>query len=411
MKVVVVGGGAIGLATAHGLHRAGAEVIVVERGRCGQATSLGNAGWVTPMLSTPLPAPGVLLQGARWLLDPASPLLVRPRLDPAFARWLWRFARNCSVERYEAGARALLALNAGTLSLFDELLESGVEFEQYETGVLTVALDDAELAKGWKRMQELAALGYPSTFELLDAAAAHRAEPSLGPRVAGGVFAPAERHVRPETLTSGLLARLRADRVDVREGVAVTTLHRSGSGWQVHSTGEPLAADRVVLAAGIQSKQLLAALGTRIPLEAAKGYSLTFRTVRGAPRHALMLQEAKVGVSPFAGELRFAGTLELGGESLELKPRRLGAIREAAANYLPGFAGSSELAWAGLRQFLPDGLPVVGHVPTAEGVFAATGHGMLGITLAPATAAALVPLVLEDRLDPVLKPLRLDRAF
>lgn len=411
MKVAVVGGGAIGLATALRLERAGGEVVVLERGRCGQATSLGNTGWVTPMLSTPLPAPGVLLQGARWLLDPASPLLVRPRLDPAFARWLWRFAWNCSSARHEAGARALLGLNADTLRLFDELLESGVEFEQYEAGVLTVALDEAQLAKEWKRTQRLAALGYTSSFELLDASAARRVEPALGPRVAGGIYAAAERHLRPETLTAGLLARLRADRVDVREGVTVTGFRRDGPGWCVDSAAGPLAVDRVVIAAGIWSKPLLAALGSRIPLEAAKGYSLTFRAERGAPRHALMLQEAKVGVSPFADEVRFAGTLELGGESLELKPRRVGAIRRAASEYLADFAGSSEVAWAGLRQFLPDGLPVVGRVPSADGVFAATGHGMLGITLAPATAAALAPLVLDDRLDPVLEPLRLDRAF
>lgn len=411
MNVAIVGGGAIGLATAHALHRAGAEVVVLERDRCGGATSLGNAGWVTPMLSTPLPAPGVLLQGARWLLDPASPLLVRPRLDPAFARWLWRFARNCSTARYEAGARALLGLNADTLRLFDELQDAGVEFEEHERGVLTVALSEAEVAKEWKRMSELASLGYPAAFELLDGDDARRLEPALAARVAGGVFAPSERHVRPETLVAGLLARLRADGVDVREGVKVTGFLRHGLGWRVRSRGEPLDVDRVVLAAGIWAKPLLAALGTRIPLEAAKGYSLTYRTEGGAPRHALMLQEAKVGVSPFADEVRFAGTLELGGEGLDLKPKRLGAIRRSAADYLAGFAGSAEAAWAGLRQFLPDGLPVIGRVPTADGVFAATGHGMLGITLAPATAAALTPLVLEDRLDPVLEPLRLDRDF
>jgi D-amino-acid dehydrogenase len=353
----------------------------------------------------------VLLQGARWLLNPASPLLVRPRLDPAFARWLWRFARNCSAARYEAGARALLGLNGGTIRLFDELRASGVEFEEHEAGVLTVALDEAEVAKEAKRMQELASLGYQAGFELLDANEARRVEPALGRRIAGAVYAPAERHVRPVTLSAGLLARLLGDGVDVREGVAVTGLRRQGVGWRVGSPGEPLDVDRVVLAAGIWSKPLLAALGTRIPLEAAKGYSLTYRTERGAPSHPLMLQEAKVGVSPFAGELRFAGTLELGGQSLDLKPRRLGAIRKSAADYLDDFAGSSEVAWAGLRQFLPDGLPVNGRVPTADGVFAATGHGMLGITLAPATAAALAPLVLEDRLDPVLEPLRLDRDF
>lgn len=411
MRVGIVGGGVIGLACAHGLRRAGAEVVVLERGRCGQAASLGNAGWITPVLSTPLPGPGVLLQGARWMLDPESPLLVRPRLDPAFAAWCWRFARNCAAGRFEAGSRALLGLNRDTLRLFDELRESGVEFEQHEDGVLAVALEEPQLEKEWKRVQQLTALGYPSRLERLDAAEARRLEPALSRRVAGAVYASDERHVRPETLNAGLVRWLARAGVGVREGAAVSYVRPHGSGWRLESAGEPLDVDRVVVAAGIWSKPLLAQLGTKLPLEAAKGYSLTFRAERGSPRHALMLQEAKVGVSPFASGLRFAGTLELAGENLSLRPRRLDAIRKAAFDYLDCFTGSSEVAWAGLRQFLPDGLPVVGRVPTADGVFVATGHGMLGITLAPATAAALTPLVLEDRLDPVLEPLRPDRRF
>lgn len=411
MRVAVVGGGAVGLATAHALAQVGAEVVVLERGRCGGATSFGNAGWVTPMLSTPLPAPGVLRQGARWLLDPASPLFVRPRADPALARWLWRFARNSTAARYEEGARALLALNEDTLRLFDGLRDAGVGFEEHRAGVLTVALAEAEVEKEWKRMQELAGLGYPARFERLDARGARGLEPALGRGIAGGVYAPAERHVRPESLTAGLVAALRADGARIREGVEVSGLRPQGSGWRLETGGEPVDADRVVLAAGARTAGLLAGLGTRIPVESAKGYSLTYRTKAGAPAHSLMLQEAKVAVTPFAGGLRFAGTLELGAAGLELRPRRLDAIRRAARDYVPGFKGSSELAWAGLRQFLPDGLPVIGRVPTAPGVSAATGHGMLGITLAPATAKALVPLVLDDRLVPVLEPFRLDRSF
>lgn len=411
MRVGIVGGGVIGLMCAHALRRAGAEVVVLERSRCGQAASLGNAGWITPVLSTPLPGPGVLLQGARWMLDPKSPLLVRPRLDPAFAAWCWRFARNCAAGRFEAGSRALLGLNRDTLRLFDQLRESGVEFEQHEDGVLAVALEEPQLEKEWKRVQQLTALGYPSRLERLDAAEARRLEPALSRRVAGAVYASDERHVRPETLNAGLVRWLARAGVGVREGAAVSHVRPHGRGWRLESAGEPLDVDRVVVAAGIWSKPLLAQLGTKLPLEAAKGYSLTFRAERGAPRHALMLQEAKVGVSPFANGLRFAGTLELAGESLSLRPRRLEAIRKAAFDYLESFTGSSEVAWAGLRQFLPDGLPVIGRVPTADGVFVATGHGVLGITLAPATAAALTPLVLEDRLDPVLEPLRPDRRF
>lgn len=411
MKVTVVGGGVVGLACALRLRRAGAHVVVVERGRCGGATSLGNGGWVTPILSTPLPAHGVLAQGARWMLRPSSPLLVRPRLDRAFARWCAAFARNCTHERYVAGARALLALNRDTLALFDEFRTSGVSFTSVDRGMLAVALDDAHVEKEWKRVNELVSLGYPGAVERVDGAAARKLEPALGPRVAGAVFAPEQRHVRPETLNAGLVQTLVDEGVELREGTAVNAIERTGSGWRLATAAEPVSTDRVVVSAGIWSKALLDRLGCTLPLEAAKGYSLTYLTDAGAPRHALMLQEAKVGVSPFAEEVRFAGTLELAGLDLTLRPRRVQAIRDAISRYLPGFRGSAEVAWAGLRQFLPDGLPVIGRVPGADGVCVATGHGMLGVTLAPATAAALTPLVLEDRLDPVLEPLRADRSF
>jgi D-amino-acid dehydrogenase len=410
MKVVVVGGGVVGLCCAHSLRRAGADVTILDRGECGQATSLGNGGWVTPVLSTPLPAPGVTRQALRWMLDPASPLLVRPRLDRAFLSWCWQFARHCTPGRFEAGARALLALNAPTLRLYDDLQAAGVEFEMHAAGLIVVALGDAYLEHEWEGLQELKRLGYPGPIDRLDASAVRELEPALNPKVAGGVHVHDERHVRPESLTAGLLRSLHESGATVRDGVDVTGITRDGSGWKVATSAGPIEADRVVVAAGIWSRPLLAGLGTTLPLEAAKGYSVTVPSNGLTARHALMFGEAKVAFTPFDGSVRFAGTLELAGEDLSLKPRRVGAIVKAASRYLDDFhADDAAPAWAGLRQFLPDGLPVIGRVPTADGVYVATGHGMLGVTLAPATAHALTPLVLEDRLAPELEPLRADR--
>ena len=128
------------------------------------------------------------------------------------------------------------------------------------------------------------------------------------------------------------------------------------------------------------------------------------------PRHPLYLLEAKLGCSPFDGALRLAGTLELAGVELSLDRRRLDAITKAATNYLREWKpAKSRLEWAGLRPLAPDGLPYIGRVPGSRGVYAATGHAMLGVTLGPATGEALVPLVLDDVVPPQLEPFRLDR--
>ena len=166
----------------------------------------------------------------------------------------------------------------------------------------------------------------------------------------------------------------------------------------------------MVLAAGAWTGRVLAPLGVKIRQEAAKGYSLTARGEGTRPRHALYLGEAKVGCSPFEDGVRLAGTLELAGIDLSPNRARLEAVARSATRYLRDWRPvASELDWAGLRPLPPDGLPLIGPVPGRDGLFVATGHGMMGVTLAPSTGAALAPLILEDRLVPELRPFRIDR--
>lgn len=218
--------------------------------------------------------------------------------------------------------------------------------------------------------------------------------------------------MRPESLVDGLVAYLRGARAELLEQVQVHSLVPGGggaSGWRVLTSADEIHADRVVVAAGVWSSALLARLGVRIPLEAAKGYSVTATGSGTRPLHALYLTEAKVGCSPYAEGVRLAGTLELTGIDLSLNRRRLDAIARAASVYLRDWSPQGlKLEWAGLRPLTPDGLPFIGAVPCFSNLYLATGHGMLGVTLAPATGEALAPLVLEDRLAPELAPFALD---
>jgi D-amino-acid dehydrogenase len=368
MKVAVVGGGVIGLSCAWSLRRRGAEVTVLERGRCGEGASAGNAGWITPILSAPVPGPGVMRQAARWMLDPESPLYVRPSLHPAFMRWTWQFARATRPARAAAGTAATAALAASASEAFDLLAADGVDFEMHSDGLLFAALEPGHLHEYEGRRltgEELRAF-----------------EPALSRNVVEGLHAPDERHVRPETLTAGLTAALRGH---IEEQRPVDDLRELGPEY-----------DRVVVAAGVHTKRLVP-----LPLMAAKGYSIT-AAHSSPPKRPLYLYEIKVGASPFDGGFRLAGTLELGPEDLTLNARRIEAIRKGASKYLQTPLEGGE-TWAGLRPLLPDGLPAIGRID--ERTFVATGHSMLGITLGPATGEALAPYVLGAEEPAVLRPL------
>jgi D-amino-acid dehydrogenase len=397
LKVAVVGGGAVGLCCAFALRRAGADVLVLERDRVGSGCSLGNTGWVCPGLSAPLPAPGVMGAAVRGMLRPGSPVLIRPLFGPGFLRWSWQFWRASARRRYQAGLEATVALTRSAFELFDDLRAAGVEFEQHETGMVVAALTDEGLREYEAMLREAQEAGYEAPVEVLDGDEVRALEPAASEAVIAGVHAPAERYVRPESLTRGLAEWLRANGAEVREGVEVRSV-------------DEVEADAVVVAAGAWSGRLLARSGVRISMEAAKGYSITARGSGTLPRSAFYLAEGKVGCSTFGESLRLAGVFDLTGLDLTLRRRRLDAIARAAAAYLADWLPEEvELEWAGLRPYPSDGLPVIGPVPGRNGLYAATGHGRMGITLAPVTGKLLAEVILDGARPPELQPFGVER--
>jgi len=398
----------VGLCCAYELSRAGADVIVLERGGVGQGASRGNTGWVCPSFSFPLPAPGIIGEGLRGLLRGGGPLAIRPSLDPSFVRWLLGFRRSATRERWENGVRALIALNSRTLELFDSYVAAGVEFEMHRSGLLLVATTPAGLASYAAVFADLRALGFEGESVELGAEEAKELEPALaGERLAGGVHALVDRYVRPESLLDGLATHLAARGVEVTEDIEVEGLAAANGGIRVQTTTGPIEADRAVVAAGASSSPLLSQLGVSLPLVGARGYSFTFSGGAMRPSHALYLAEAKVGISSYADSVRIAGVFELGRSSDALNRRRLEAMLATVEPYFSDWRPSSETAlleWAGLRPMTADGLPLIGRSPALQNVYVATGHGMLGVTLAPATAALLTPLVLEGRAAAELAP-------
>jgi D-amino-acid dehydrogenase len=384
VRIVVIGGGVIGLACSWELVRRGNEVVLLEAATLGGGVSSGNAGWICPALTSPLPAPGMVREGARQLLRGGDSFMLRPRLDATLARWLVAFAWSCRKGPYAAGLRALADLSRGTLELYDAYVADGVELELHREGLVIAALTKESLAAYRDH-----AIGITKLVELAGPAAAEL-EPALdGAAIAGALVSTLDLHVRPETLTRGIARSLRERGADLREQADARSLTRRGREWIVNTVGDELVSDAVVVAAGLGSARLLRDHGLRTPLIGARGYSVEVTGVR--PVHALYLAEAKLALSPFDQMVRLAGVLELG--TSESTPSRMTAARLAggAAPYLAAAPIARGELWSGLRPSTPNGVPLVERL--RSGLIVATGHGMLGVTLAPATAARVASLI------------------
>ena len=393
MKVAVVGGGVIGLCTAHYLQKSGAEVVVIDRGAVGGGCSRGNAGWICPSICFPLPAPGLTLTSLRWLLRTDSPLYLKPSALPFLAPWLSSFRRHCNRRDFEQGSAALSALAADALELFAELHHEGICFEQRRDGLLMVFTGEAALQHEEKILR---LTGYEDKTRTLTAAELIEAEPALGAEVVGGLLVEPEWHVRPESLCGGLSDSLRTRGVEILEQ---TEVHRveteKDHAVALETTHGSVEADAVVLATGAEAGRLSAQVGFPLPMQAGKGYSLTVDNPATSIGRPLYLVESKVTVTPLQGALRVGGTMELSGINQRIDPKRVKALARAAQRFLPRvLEGDRVTEWVGMRPLTPDGLPVIGPLPAVSNVFVASGHQMLGMTLAPSSGKALVSRLL-----------------
>jgi D-amino-acid dehydrogenase len=397
-RTIVVGAGVIGLACAYALRKRGRDVVVLDSGPPGGACSLGNAGWVSPSISAPIPAPGLTWTSLKWMLRSDSPLYIAPKAVPSMARWLFRFWRHCNRRDFEAGLRATAELNRHTLALFDSLAGDGIDCELHRRGILYVFCQEEYLRSNLEEFKPLTAVGYemPSA---LDGPAMRAMEPELSDNVVGGFLVGAEYHVRPETLTAGYVKRLQELGVELQVGAYVAAPLGDKTKWRgVLTSNGPIEGDEIVLAAGAWTGGVAERFGVALPVQAGKGYSVTVPTTRGAFTRPLYLGEAKIGASPFEGAVRFAGTMELSGINLKRDPRRIKGLRQGIDRYMRRPLGPAEgTEWVGMRPLTPDGLPMLGRAPGQHNLFVATGHAMLGVTLAPATGEAIAQLVTDPK--------------
>jgi D-amino-acid dehydrogenase len=406
--VVVIGGGVIGVTSAYYLARDGWDVTLVEQGEVCAGSSYGNAGLLVPSHILPLAAPGVWWQGLKWMRDPESPFYIKPRLDPALAAWLWRFRAACRPARARRAMPLLRELGLRSLELYRELAAlDGLDFAFHPGGSMLVFRTPAAFAHGVEEARLLGEFGVPS--KVLEGPAARDLEPALRPEVVGGVWFPDDAAIVPDRFVTGLARLLPGLGVAVRTRTEVLGFRTSADRVDaVETTRGPVEADTVVLAAGAWSPGVGRSLGLRIPIQPAKGYSLTYRRPANGPKTPLLPGEARFSITPMGDLLRFGGTLELAGMDLSVNRRRVEALRRAAAQYIVGTEALELLEiWRGLRPCTPDGLPLLGRTARRRNLILAAGHAMVGMSLGPVTgrlvaqlAAGEPPLIDIGLLDP-----------
>jgi len=387
-ETLVIGGGAIGICSAFYLNQLGKKVTVIEKSDICSGSSYGNAGLIVPSYSIPLAAPGMVIQGLKWMFQPESPFYIKPRLDRNLISWLWKFRQACNESHLRTAIPLLHDLHFASLGLFEELSEiEGLEFGLEKKGLIELANTRKgfeNIVKDIERMQT-----YGVENRILEKDELQKYTSGLRSTAVGAVYLAHDAHLIPDRFVNQLARHVRQQNVDLLTSVEVLGFEKTGRTVKtVKTTRGDIAAEEIILAAGSWSAQIARDLELNLCLQPAKGYSLTFKRPEVCPLIPVAMAEAKVIFTPMADMVRFAGTLELAGFDQSINPCRVQAILKAIPAYFPDLDPNSfELIeiWRGLRPCSPDGLPYIGRPPRYDNLILATGHGMLGISLAPIT--------------------------
>lgn len=395
-KVIVAGGGVIGLCTAYYLNKAGHEVTLIDKGDLKHGTSFGNAGYISPSHFIPLASPGIVAKGLQWMLSSSSPFYIKPRLNMDLIRWaltFWKRSGKSTMERNIPHLNNILHLSRElTSSIRNEL---GNQFRMEEKGCFMLyksALTEKheiELAK------EAAALNIET--RIFSAKEIQDMEPEVEVNVRGGVLYPIDAHLHPGDLMQTIHDHLQQSGVKFQLETTITGFEKQGRKvTKVLTDKGDFTGDEIVLATGSWLPATSRDLGIDLLLQAGKGYSMTFDAVEKNLHYPAILVDDRVAMTPMGADLRMGGTMEISGIGSPMLMKRVQAIFKAAKNYYPNLPvtfPAQDKIWYGLRPLSPDGLPYIGRHSTYDNIVMAGGHAMLGLSLAAATGKLVEEIV------------------
>lgn len=399
MQTTIIGSGIIGLSAAYYLSKSGHDITIIERGSGDDGCSFGNAGMIVPSHFIPLAAPGMLEKGIRWMFDSESPFYVKPRLNWDLLSWGLDFYKSANKKHVENSAPALRDLSLLSKKLYQDIAkEPDFDFSFEEKGLMMLCKNEHSLEEEIEVAEQANKLGIKATE--LSIKELHQLEPEVKPDVAGAIFYEGDAHCYPNEFVKQMKAYL------VKKGVKF--LYNSEvTGFETEnnviknlklSNAQNLKLENLIIATGSWSQILTKHLNLGLPMQAGKGYSITKSQIEGKKLQIpSILLEARVAITPMTDNLiRFGGTMEIGGINDEINMNRVRGIIKAVPNYFPDYqldVPQKSEVWYGLRPCSPDGMPYIGRTQKYKNLIVATGHAMMGLSLAPATGKLVQELI------------------
>ena len=414
MKVIVLGAGIIGTASAWFLQKAGHEVIVIDR-QPGPAleTSFANGGQISVSHAEPWANPAAPLKILKWLGKEDAPLLFRPRAEWLQWRWGMAFLRECTGDRTAHNIRQIVALaEYSRQNLQMVRAETAIDYDCETRGIVHFYTDEEEFRQSLPAAKLMRELGCPR--QTISADEVIRIEPALAAirhKIVGGDYTQTDESGDVYKFTTGLAQRSAAAGVDFRFNTMATRLLTEGAGSSKRLTGvevidaegrhRMLHADSVLIAMGSFSTTLLKPLGIPLMVYPGKGYSATFevREPTLAPQVSLTDDGHKLVISRLGNRLRVAGTCEINGYSRSLNPARCEAITRRTRELFPNACDFEHpVYWSGLRPLTPSNVPYIG-ATRIPNLFLNTGHGTLGWTMGCGSGRAIADIMSGRRPD------------
>jgi len=411
-KVLIIGGGIVGLTSAYYLQKKGYEVTVLDKGDITDNCSFGNAGMIVPSHFVPLAAPGMIKQGIRWMFNSKSPFYVRPSLNGNLINWGLKFMKHATAKHVEAAAVPLRDLSLLSKKLYQDLAkEPDFNFELANNGIL--AFYKTEKAGEEEAHLAAKAIDLGLDMAVLSADECRALQPGLALDVLGAVHYRDDAHLYPTKLMNALLTYLTSNGVKIEKNKEVDKIEVSGNRIMKVFTGtQAWEADQYVLATGSWSPAVAKMADLKISLMPGKGYSFMEPEPQQRLTIPALLCEARVAITPMNGQIRYGGTMELDKINTRVNMQRVKGIVESVPNYFPDLKPAlpaEKDIWYGFRPSSPDGLPYIGRSTKRENLIIATGHGMMGLSLGPATGLLVSQIVAEEAKALKLEPFSVER--